>query len=57
MNIENKQIAELAEALAAIVPTAESIRNAIALAYRAGRNDGAIEACNNMLAKFTKEKA
>lgn len=58
MEIENKQIAELARVLAGRSgPTHAEILEAMALAYNAGRNDGALQACDNMLAKIPKATA
>jgi hypothetical protein len=47
--IENQSIAELAETLAAAIPSPDSIREAMALASRMGKADGALEIANRML--------
>lgn len=48
--IENRQIAELADALAtAAAPTAEEIHNAMELAYKMGRVDGSLASCKRVL--------
>jgi hypothetical protein len=49
MQIENKHIAELAQVLASRAgPTTAEILEAMALAYNAGRNDGAVDALNSL---------
>lgn len=49
--IENEQIAELTEALVgAVRPTAKEIRDAMELAYRAGKIDGGVELANRLIA-------
>ncbi len=54
--IANPQIQELAEVLADRLPTAEQVREAIALAYAVGKNDGALEANERMLANMSAAK-
>ncbi len=54
--IANPQIQELAEVLAERLPTAEQVREAIALAYAVGKNDGALEANERMLANMNAAK-
>lgn len=56
--IENKEIAELAETLAgARAPTAAEIRHCMALAYKAGKCDGAIELAEKLMADEARAAA